>query len=98
MLYYRSACDGRVWAFDPATDHAPRPISGRPPAFADSPVVGVNSEGIGGHYSAHPAGFPPQAINHVITYQRAVSPQGRWVAAIMIYYGPRDTVILSRSR
>ncbi|MFW5942126.1 MAG: hypothetical protein ACOCXI_10015 [Chloroflexota bacterium] len=98
VLYYRSACDGRLWAFDPATDHAPYVVSGHPPAVAGSSVVGVNADGVGGYYPAHPAGFPPHATNHAITYQRAISPQGRWVAAaIKNYYGPRDVVVLSRS-
>lgn len=58
VLYYRSACDGRLWAFDPATDHAPYVVSGHPPAVAGSSVVGVNADGVGGYYPAHPAGFP----------------------------------------
>jgi hypothetical protein len=97
VLYYESLCDGRTWAFNPAADDAPRQVVAPPAALDYATMEGAVPRGTVRLYPSPPDGFPPTAHNHVITYQKSVSPQGRWVAAaIMNYYGPRDVVVLER--
>jgi hypothetical protein len=94
VLYYEAACEGRVWAFAPATDRAPRTATTVPAGVDRARVRGRDSVNT---YPPHPSGFPRDAFNHVLTYETALSPGGKWqAAAIKNYYGPRDVVVLSR--
>lgn len=97
VLYYSAACDGRVWAFDPTVDHAPRAVTQAPAVLIEAAIERALPVGRARSYPAHPLGFPPEAKNHVITYEKALSPTGQWAAAaIKNYYGPRDVVVVSR--
>lgn len=97
VLYYEAVCDGQVWAFDPAADDAPRRVVDSPVVLDYATMEGAVPRGTVRVYPSSPEGFPPGARNHVITYQKSVSPQGTWeAAAIMNYYGPRDVVVLGR--
>lgn len=94
VLYYRSACDGRSWRFDPAAGDIARPALNVPPEVRETLVQGAGNART---YPPQPAGFLSHVRDHVLTYETALSPSGQWeAAAIKNYYGPRDVVVVSR--
>lgn len=93
-LYYTSTCGNQLWQFEPAQGGRARPIVAAPPELQASFVQDAGNTLT---YVPQPAGFQPHVYNHVLTYDSAISPSGKWqAAAIKNYYGPRDVVILSR--
>ena len=97
VLYFQSDCGPTVWRYDPHTMDEPQLADNVPAKVEQANVV---DRGHNNNYPARPVGFSPDSTGqHFIVYETSLSPDRQWTAAaIKNYYGPRDVVVLTRSK
>lgn len=94
VLYYGSDHGSTLWQYDPAYQDNPLQIEAVPAEVIQNAIVEKMKRNI---YPSHPSQLSPDTIDYIITYEKSVSPDGKWVsAAIKNYYGPRDVIVLTR--
>jgi hypothetical protein len=99
VLYYGSDCQSGFWRYDPTGNDGLQLVWSIPDIVKDHSSVDKEKTTAGGGiwptWPTPPQGLDPFALFPVIVYERALSPDGRHVAAaITEFYGPRDVVIL----